>query len=385
MSYRPYSEEPHVVSDTSRFHHNPPAPRNRSRNASPLNDEYLTSPFNSVIPKHENSHMKRQLTLNYEPTRPNQELNYAKLRQNGPPSPPSKPYNQQYYSAQPTPYNTIHLFNSPSMPRNSNDLPPEMEPAAYQARTVSGFTHASRYDLAQLPYEKQMEQDLVQRVMNPPVWTITRKYEVDQDVWEESKYTISTFTLLHSFESVCAIILVILASILIDRDSAISSGYYKYLLSDLIVTLAISIFFITKTVAYESRNGVLYCLVALTMKLVSFIIVIVVVVPNADCPTSQVCSMRRTLVAFIIIGVVLWLINCVAYLTTLYISRLDIISIMPQTQNTEKGDLPPQPTPAANINDTSVLKEYYLDDMGEMKELTKDMDVADKQKVIVYF
>jgi hypothetical protein len=245
--------------------------------------------------------------------------------------------------------------------------------------------------LAPLPYEKQLEQDLVQRVMNPPVWTITRKYEVDQDVWEESKYTISTFTLLHGFESVAAIILVILASLLIDRDSAIPSGYYKYLLSDLIVTLAISIFFITKTVTYESRNAVLYCLVALAMKLVSFIIVIVVVVPTTECATTQVCAMRRTLVAFIIIGVVIWLINCVAYLTTLYISRLDMISILPHpitttTTATEKQNLPPQPTPASNNMDhSSVLKEYYLNDLGEMNELTNDVDVVDKQKVIVYF
>lgn len=441
MSFRPYSGDNSVVADSSRFEFDDHlAPRNRSRDASPLtiDDANSSTTFSTIIPPYSTRINKPKLlnqpsspifndNLSYSDNRhpsiklPSnhdaqlrfssliypEEIIYDKQRQQQlknnplPPTPPSKEYDGNYFSnpmnnfyqiqqplqspplqshpyQQPqiheqTPYNTSHKYDI--------HLPPQMDPATYVGQVSKSK-------------QKQLEHDLVKQVMNPSTWKITRKQEIDQDNWVDIEYSVSLFAVLHVFEVICGIITISLSSILLDRDESINPGYYRYLLSDLVITLAISFLLLTKAVNYESRNGVFYSTLATIMKIVSFIIVTAIIIPNNDCHIPQACPMRKALSSFIIICTFLWLVNCVIFLTTLYISHLDLLRNIPNSiNNDEKVDsLPPQPTPGGGtpsidyIDEKSgpLLKEYFLNDQGEMHELTKEINIANKRKVIVY-
>lgn len=362
-------------------------------------------------------------------------------------------YKQPYaHTPQQTPYNTAHQLDIPAHPPHADELPAMMEPTEYLGRYEKDFDNADVGHGTAQPGapggNKNIQHDLVKRVMNPPMLKFKLRKEIDQDQYYETEYTILGFLVLHIFEMICGIVSTTISAILIDRDNAFEPAVYRYILADLIITLVISLLFVTRAINYESRNGVFYSVCATILKIASFVLVVADVLPNDDCK-SNICPMRQTLALFIIICTFLWVINLVIFLTTVYVLRLDLFQGLPQNYSLVPGDaLPPQVTPSQAVSveehpmllekhllrlqasrapstlhppdlvpdapgpgtlpltggppptlqgdsvprndyyeypDKKPLPEYFLTDDGEMYEMAPDVSVKGKQKVVLYF
>lgn len=164
-------------------------------------------------------------------------------------------------------------------------------------------------------------------------------------------------------------------------------------MADAVISLFVSVLFITTVINFEKRNGSFYCLAATLLKVVSFIMVTSHVIPQ-PCASKTVCSIRRAISAMIIISTFLWIGNLVMFLTTLYISRLNLLNDInfdysdrglntafnePQVLQ-EKSHFDDLTDPVTGER----LKEFYLDNSGDMYEIQHRLEVQGKNKIIVY-
>lgn len=199
----------------------------------------------------------------------------------------------------------------------------------------------------------------------------------EDNVWMDEAYTSSIFIFFHFFEGVFSIISIVLSAILLNRDVSMRQAYLQYLLSELIITATVSFFFITRTIKHENKIGIFYTSIATALKLVSFVIVTAIIIPFKDCP-GLVCSTRKGLSSFVIICMFVWLINLVVILTSIFPRYLN-----PNYETDDDKNFLEENIPLQECSHYP-LKQYYLNDNGEMYELTEEISIDGKRKVIVY-
>lgn len=280
------------------------------------------------------------------------------------------------------------------------DLPPIMQPGDYYKHpNGSESLYKSGETASMTSKQKKMENVLVKNVMNRPLFRLPAERVLHDELYEGKEIVITANFVLYFFEMMIAIIVIILSSILEKEDHRIDSGIYRYFIADGAISLIISLLFMTTLIDFEKRNGSFYCTAAMVISMVSFILSISVIIPNDNCATSSLCKLRKADSAFIIISAFLWLIDLTMFLTTLYISRLNLLDDLNfdySNRGLTKGfnkSISSGSTVDFNealkndlIDPTSgqPLKEYYLNETGEMFELNNDFDVRGKHKIIVY-
>ncbi|CAH6722573.1 hypothetical protein CLIB1444_10S01508 [[Candida] jaroonii] len=282
------------------------------------------------------------------------------------------------------------------------DLPPIMDTQQYYQFTnnVSDESvYKSNDTLSFSSKQQKTENHLVKSVMNRRLFSFRPGNIMNDEGFEGREIVITVNFLLYFFEMIVAIIIIILSSVLVREDMDIASGIYRYFIADSAISLIISILFMTTVVNFEKRNGSFYVTCACILSLVSFIITISTVIPSDACKTASICSTRKANSAFLIISFFLWLIDLVMFLTTLYISRLNLLTEL-NFDYSHKGlekEFNKSLSDGSTVNfnqehnddlldprSGQPLRQYYLNEVGEMYELTDDFDVRGKNKIIVY-
>lgn len=282
------------------------------------------------------------------------------------------------------------------------DLPPIMDTRQYYqfTKNVSDDSVYKSNDTVSFTSKQQKtENHLVKSVMNRRLFSFKPGNIMNDEGFEGREVVITINFLLYLFEMTVAIIIIILSSVLVREDHDISSGIYKYFIADSAISLIVSVLFMTTIVNFEKRNGSFYVTCACVMSLVSFIITVSTVIPSDACKTASICSTRKANSAFLIISFFLWLIDLVMFLTTLYISRLNLLSEL-NFDYSNKGlekEFNKSLSDGSTVNfnqdhgddlldprSGQPLRQYYLNEMGEMYELTDEFDVRGKNKIIVY-
>lgn len=283
------------------------------------------------------------------------------------------------------------------------DLPPIMQPQDYyktnQSHNGDSESLYKSGTLSMTSKQKDMENRLVRGVMNRPLMSFRADKVLRDELYEGKEITITANFVLYFFEMIISIIIITLSGILETEDHRIDSGIYRYFIADGTISLIISILFMTTLINFEKRNGSFYVTAAMIISLVSYIISISHIIPDENCATSSICLLRKANSAFIIISAFLWLIDLTMFLTTLYISRMNLLDDLNfdySNRGLSKGfnkSISSGSTVNFNqensddlIDPTSgqPLKEYYLNESGEMFELTNEFDVRGKHKIIVY-
>lgn len=241
--------------------------------------------------------------------------------------------------------------------------------------------------------QKRLEVDLIKRVMNRPLLSIPARYLVGTERYENQMLNISANFFLYLFEILFSISVITLSGVLLNLDHDLGKGFFQFFMADAVISLFVSVLFITTVINFEKRNGSFYCLAATLLKVVSFIMVTSHVIPQ-PCASKTVCSIRRAISAMIIISTFLWIGNLVMFLTTLYISRLNLLNDInfdysdrglntafnePQVLQ-EKSHFDDLTDPVTGER----LKEFYLDNFGDMYEIQHRLEVQGKNKIIVY-
>ncbi|EGW33968.1 uncharacterized protein SPAPADRAFT_59379 [Spathaspora passalidarum NRRL Y-27907] len=270
----------------------------------------------------------------------------------------------------------------PRIPENvpENDLPPMPQPQAEKSRAQ--FADAEVGSLSSK--RKQLEQDLIKSVMNRPLV----KFHADRfgPDFAGKEITISVNFFIYLFEIMFCIIEIVISSVLLDNDSMIPVDVYRYFIADGVMGLIISLLLIFQAITYERRNGSFYCLAVTIMKLVAFILIVSVVFPSPNYAYFQIWELRRAVGAFIIISMFLWLTNLIMFVTTLYISRLNLL----QELNFDYSDqgLDDKFNKRGIVTEKEEdLKEFYLNENGEMFALTEDWEKEQykgRNKILVY-
>lgn len=386
LNFRPYgSHEARVISDLSRFDYESISARNRSRNPTPtsIDDEkssVLT--LDTIIPLYSSR-------INKEPYHPPKTL--LEIAENLSPLPKARP--------PPLPEKDGNLLRSQSAkefapyPESVYDesLPPMMETSQFVEVPKTSQESVSLETLNSK--QKALEEDLVRRVMNRPLFTISGR-DLGVPKYEDKSYTISANSFIYLFEIIIDIIIIVLSSVLVNKDRNVGVGIYRYFIADGSISLIISLLFISTIINFEKRNGSFYCLAATILKLVSFIMVVSHLLPKGNCKTRDICDTRKATSAFIIISTFIWIGNLVMFLTTLYISRLNLLNDinfdfsnqgLNKKYNMSQDTLHEQGSP--NNHTDKPLKEYYLTESGEMYEITDEwqrLNHQGKNKILVY-
>ncbi|EGV63790.1 hypothetical protein CANTEDRAFT_113831 [Yamadazyma tenuis ATCC 10573] len=271
-----------------------------------------------------------------------------------------------------------------------------MDPTQYYQHNHNGSSLIKSIDANSMTSkQKLMEDHLVKSVMHRPLFKIpARKLLKNDDFYEEKDITITLNFVLYFFEMIVSIIIVTLSSVLLNTDDNISVGIYRFFIADSSIALIVSLLFISTLINFEKRNGSFYVTVSLILSFVSFVITISTILPSDSCATSSICSVRKANSAFIIISMFLWLCDLVSFLTILYISRMNLLTDL-NFDFADKGlqaEYNASVSSGYNEKDNDLidptsgqpLREYYLNEMGEMFEMTNDFDVRGKTKIIVY-
>ena len=323
-----------------------------------------------------------------------------------PPVPPPKdrtPKGSIARAGTTSPYPTNNDSNLPAMPQPSLTFS-RLQP---HSRSASGTGDSASI----LTPQQQLERHLIKQVMNRPVISIRGERFGPQ--YKDEHFSISANFVLYIFEVCCSVVEIVLSSLLLQHDSDIAGGYYRYLIADGIISLVIALLFALQIINYEVRNGSFYCLVATICKFAAFIVVITTVFPEIDYRTDDIWSMRRGMGAIVIISTVLWVTNMVMFVTTLYISRLNLLEDLNfdysrKGINDEFNQLPAAPKPSGAIEDGGApvrrssskrrkrqsidqeeeqLKEFYLNQNGELFQLNEEWEKEQyrgKNKILVY-
>lgn len=367
LAFRPYgNHEVHVVSDTSRFEYG--VPRNRSRNTTPtsIDDEKSSNiTFDSIIPPYS-----------------------SRVYRHGQPIPQPQGLHNISEHLLAIPKTRSYPNLQKDMPPVPGDLPPVMDTQAYTA--LQNETASVSLQLMN-SRQKRLEEDLIKRVMNRPLLSIPARYLVGTERYGNKMVNISANFFLYLFELLFSVSVVTLSGICLNLDHGLGKGFYQFFMADAIISLFVSLLFITTVINFEKRNGSFYCLAATILKVVSFIMVTSHVIPQ-PCGTKTVCSIRRAISSMIIISTFLWIGNLVMFLTTLYISRLNLLNDI-NFDYSDKGlneaynEPLDEKRPYDDLRDPMTgqpLKEFFLDESGDMYEIQHRLEVEGKNKIIVY-
>ena len=222
--------------------------------------------------------------------------------------------------------------------------------------------------------------------MNQPLIS----FETDKlgDRYYGRRITITMNLILYLFEICLSVIEIVLSSVLLKRDDTINRAIYRYFIADGTITIIVALLFTLLIVTCEKRNGSFYCTAAVVFKLVSFIIIVACIFPNDQAYTQHVWLMRRALGAFIIISTFVWLCNLIMFLTTLYISRLNLLEDL--NFDFDQRGLNNEFNSEANgkgVRGVEELREFYLNENGEMYALHDDQErekYKHNNKILVY-
>lgn len=247
-----------------------------------------------------------------------------------------------------------------------------------QATMVPGVPQPPNRQINQMP-----ENVLVDRVMNRPLLTFGPKDIDPLDPNDRRKnFHLTSSNIIDIFQIMFGIIIIALASVLGSQDSLISLGIYRYFIAVGVITLVVSLLFVTKAINFERRNGIFYCLLACVLTGVSLVLSIVTVATDNHCRSSSVCLMRKALSTFAILSFFLWLCQLVMFLTILYISRLDLLEEVNFDYSRQGVNTNP-PSRIVSQQQQPELPQYYLTESGDMYPL-ENHDVRGKRKIVVY-
>lgn len=427
MSFRPFGDhDVRVVSDLLRFDFENAAPRVRSRNTTPnsvdiplaknppraiielspeqkhrakpvlepRSDDYVST--SDIYLYYTKAHTKQALAT-FAPYPPSVYEENQNIRIPSQPKTPSSPK----VTVDPIAKDNYETYYSPRV--RNKDLPPDpMTPiqnihynkSERYPHEKSPYIDQSHKSPHQSPYktkkeadtlsvdlrQKVLEEKLLRMVMNGPHFSFTV---------EGRRYSITINFLLYVFEIISAIIVITLAGILANNDANIGRGFYQYFIADQVLSLLTAVLFLTNVVNYEKRNGSFYCVVAAVLTLVSFIMVVLVILLQQQCALAHICRMRKAMSLFIIISTFVWFCDLVMFLTTMYISRLDLLEEV-NFDFSGKGAVTHGPA-GPQLVDPSIdpatgkpIPQFFMRDNGEMIEYDGSYDVSAAHKMIVY-
>lgn len=417
-----YYGDKRVISDLSRFEYSTGGPRNRSRNTTPTSidtESILNSKDNNIRPEPQypaDTANPRYLNDIYKHYMKPSFGSTSDVDNSFVPYPTSLsdkdgkillPYNNKAALDLPSlpSFHTIHIgqsndtlcSSSSTLPsKMSKELPPIMATEEYvkQNQMDSESVYNPQADLQSLSSRrKDLEHDLLKKVMNRPVASFPVETITGSQKYGDTHITITANFILYVFEIIIAIIVVTLCSVLAQRDGKLANSIYRYLIADGVISLIVSLLFITTIINFEKRNGSFYCLVAAIMTFVSFVIAIAVLIPSSNCANQSICTMRKAAAGFIIVSFCLWLSNIVMLLTTYYIANLNLLQDinfdysnqgLDSTYNETIQNKPVPYIEPTTPGSNQPLKEYLLNENGEMYEIHNPMQVRGRNKIIVY-
>lgn len=263
-----------------------------------------------------------------------------------PPPPPKSPPQNKIYQPQPNSPSRVNMGESiPVMPQPRDviveppleeQLPPQETPQKNKKRWRRRRKHnGEKYldgasiddeNTSMTSKQKEMEVVLIKSVMNRPLFSIKLKNIYSDPGLGEESVKVTAQWAIYIFEIISAVIVISLSGILLSTDKDIGKGIYRYFIADQIISMITAFLFLSSIVNFEKRNGSFYCTAACLLTLVSFIMVNSTVLVQSKCPSKSVCAMRKAASAFIIISTFVWMTDLVMFLTTLYISRLNLLN-----------------------------------------------------------
>lgn len=402
-AFRPYgSEDLHLISDLSRFDYEQGNARRRSRNTTPTEFSSSKLTLDTIIPLYSSKiddggkysalsvkdlppqpqpqvekpprHLVRQIHhANQDPPLPQIRIDKVRLPKKISIGVQVGHGLEPNHHHEPSGYSTGYLPKQRSM---GSDLPAMAQPQDVFGSADPPLSISSR--------QKQLEHGLIKSVMNRPLIKI--KGERFGPNYQDKQVVISFNFFLYLLEVSSSIIEIVIASVLLSQDPWVNYNIYRYFIADGSITLAISGLFLVQLLDYEKRNGSFYCLAASIMKMVSFILIVSNVFPESRFDRREIWDLRRTVGAFIIISTFLWVVNLVMFLTTLYISRLNLLDDL-NFDYSSKGLSDEFNKPKPKPIETEDLQEFYLNENGEMYAVTEDWE-KDKyrknNKILVY-
>lgn len=391
---RPFgAEETRVVSDLSRFEYGKPEPRKRSRNTTPTSlpsdSEVLEAPVTTDFYEHYATLLFSEEPIRqFAPYPPSivEQLPYNTPHQLHNPQPPPLPKRQHSYlnnlqqfkmrEQAPPPPPKDNYQDWPKEDFDKDELPPMKDSRDYMKQRDSQATVVA--DTAEAKDPRAPEVNLLERVMNRPVLTFGPKDVDPFDPQGPRNFHFTASNVIDVFQIMFGIVIIALASTLGSQDQRISIGIYRYFIAVGVITLVVSLLFITKAINFDRRNGVFYCLLACVLTGVSLILSITSVATNNNCASDSICQMRKALSTFAILSFFLWLCMLVMFLTTLYISRMNLLEDV-NFDYSKKGTANPQ----SRVPSHNALPQYYLNENGDMYPLDNH-DTRGKKKIVVY-
>lgn len=422
-----------VVSDTSRFEYEKHMPRKRLRKPLPL--ELTTPPFpswqlNETPPPHAASDMTLDsarydmrddlydyyaapslASLRERPFTPYPTLNRANhpLHElENPPLPPPKDSRSQYGSR-----HVLQIHHDDQL------LPPVQDTRDYVAHQQDLLPQRTT---ATAPVQDTPEQVLLERLINRPLFLRSAELDRPTDPALPPPYIFTAYNVIDFFQICFGIIVTTLASVLASTDDRIDTGLYRYFIAVGVIVLVVGLLFISKTINFERRKGVFYCLLACILTGVALVLSITSVATNNNCQTSGICLMRKVLATFSILSFILWVCTLMVFLTVLYMCRvifhhdipLDFDAynekVAPPTRTpTRTPSRPPtrmstrpstyykEDTSLGYMTDTTdvddmrhsrrysqLLPRYFFDENGKMYPLDHDQDLRGTRPMLVY-
>lgn len=345
-----------VVSDLSRFEYQQQNPRNRSRNASPTEIMPVLAPIDNS--PRLNDILDLNLGSSAYDMREDLYDFYARRSKSS------------LRGTSPTPYPTnqpSHLHNPPLPPKDIrspsqhqggyNNFPPDF-PEKTGIRPMNP---------EKSKYHRDSEELLLARFMNMPLFR--SHHDDDFDPGNIGNYVFTANNVIDFFQIAFGVIITTLASVLTSLDDRIDGGFYRYFIAVGVIVLVVALLFISKTINFERRKGVIFCLVACILTSVALILSISSIATNNNCATAQICQMRKALATFSILSFILWICTLMVFLTTFYIARL----ILNDRINLDYN------SPATRLDVPLVEKHssaYYKDD-STIRYMTDSTEVDD--------
>lgn len=334
---RDHSYNPLIIADVSRFADGKDI-RSRSRNTSPT--EYYHTlrqpPYLIGLETNQGTHGDGCESPNTFP-------NLPELSESPEPMTPY-PHNGQGIPQTPLKHDTYYGHRHVLQNLHGNDLPAVQDLRDYMASKNLLLEKSRRTPAGP---KLAPENSLVDRVMNRPLVRLGPKpigAESESDDGPRP-YVVSTSTLCEVMQVLFSIVVTTLASVLGSSDTKVNALVYRYFIAAGVMSLVAALLFVSKTVRYERKNAAVFCALACIFTGVALILAISTFATNTDCPTSQVCSMRRALATISILSFLLWMGSSIVYITTLYISHMEGLHHPPlysQSSFTESGPTSPR-------------------------------------------
>lgn len=411
-----------IVSDISRFEYEKHLPRKRSRNSSPT--EIKSLPIHPVLlePPRHIIHDTQELNLGssiyemrddlydfykgpslvslprdrgytpYPPLPPPMGIQEPSLV--NPPMPPPKDLRSLYGSR-----------NILQARHDHQDLPAMQEPQdfmAHQQDLLPQRTPARQKEVY------SPEEVLLGRLINRPLFP--SRYDEALDYGQLNNYIFTANNLVDFIQIAFGVIITTIASVLASIDNRIDAGYYRYFIAVGVIVLVVGLLFITKTINFERRKGVLYCLLASVLTGVALILSIATIATDNNCQTAEICQMRKVLATFSILSFFLWVCALMVFLTVLYISKLILLKKLdldypanephyPMMEKLRPSTVYREDTTLGYVTDTTEVDEmrqsrrqsqlasvphYFFDENGKMYPLERDQDLRGTTTMIVH-